>query len=68
MLNKRFAGALIGLIGGGILTIIVTGFAVTLLDLQFGSVLPITVVGALFFAFLGALYPKIAEILIEFIG
>jgi hypothetical protein len=65
---KKFIGAAVGFLGGGIASLITVRLIASVFEIKYQSVLP----GALFGASIGGLtgffFPRLGETLLEFLG
>jgi len=65
---KRFVGAIIGFIGGGISSLIILGLIVSVLEIRFQNLLPGALLGAAIGGLTGFFFTRLGEKFIEFIG
>lgn len=66
---KRFVGATIGFIGGGIASLIILGLIVSCMEATtFQNLLPGALIGASIGGLTGFFFPRVGEKFIEFIG
>jgi hypothetical protein len=66
--RRRLVVAAVSLIGGGIASMIILGLTVSIFDLNYQSVWPGTVIGASIAGLTGLFFPRLTEMLGEFIG
>lgn len=66
--GNKIIRALAGVIGGAILSIIVSGLFVSMLEFHVTTVLPVVLFGSVVGGVLGFIYPRVAAVLIEFFG
>ena len=67
--TKRLVAAAVSFIGGGIASMIILGLTISIFDLNYHqSVWPGTVIGASIAGLIGLFFPRLTEVLGEFIG
>jgi hypothetical protein len=66
--RRRLVVAAVSFIGGGIASMIILGLTVSIFDLNYQSVWPGTVIGASIAGLTGLFFPRLTEMLGEFIG
>jgi hypothetical protein len=63
---KKFVGAAIGFLGGGIASLITVGLIVSIFEIKYQSVLPGALFGASISGLTGFFFPRLGEKLIDF--
>jgi hypothetical protein len=66
--TKRLVAGAVSFIGGGIASMIILGLTISIFDLNYQSVWPGTVIGASIAGLTGLFFPRLTEVLSEFIG
>jgi hypothetical protein len=66
--TRRLVAAAVGFVGGGIASLIILGLMISIFNLNHQTVWPGTVIGALAGGLTGLFFPRLGELLGEFIG
>jgi hypothetical protein len=66
--TNRLLAAAICFLGGGIASLVILGLTVSIFDLNYQTIWPGTVIGASIAGLTGLFFPRLTEVLIEFIA
>lgn len=66
--GNKIVRAIVGAIGGSIVSMVVTGLIVAILEFHIKTIWPAIPFGAVLGAILSVIFPKVAAVLLEFIG
>jgi hypothetical protein len=66
--EERLVVAIIGFVGGGLASMIILGLIVSTFGLNYETIWPGVAIGAVLSALLTFFFPRLAEILADFIG
>ena len=67
-LTQRLVAAVAGFVSGGVASLILLGFVVSVFDFNFQSVWQGALVGPIACSFVGFCFPKLRVTLLEFVG